>query len=136
MLAGYYATAYFAQTAEPHLPLWLLLNDELVQPQLPESTSAVPGASNIAVRDLCPARPVDHVGLMRDGAVWVLVLDALLHDGPADLARLNPLSCLPLFIPGIGPAESLQANYHFFTSGNSDVPDSLQEPELETYARQ
>lgn len=112
------------------------LTDELVQPQLPESTSALPGAANIAVQDLCPGRPVDHVGLMRDGAVWILVLDALLHDGPADLARLNPLACVPLLIPGIGLVESLQANYYFFASGNSDVPDTQEEPELEAYARQ
>ncbi len=111
-------------------------NDELVQPQLPESTSALAGASNIAIQDLCPGRPVDHVGLMRDGAVWALALDALMHDGPADAARLSPLNCAIMFIPGIGPAESLQANYYFFTSGNSDVPDTQEEPELQPYVRQ
>ncbi len=112
------------------------LNDELVQPQLPESTSAWVGASNIAIQDVCPGRPVDHVGLMRDGVVWALALDALTHDGPADASRLSPLNCAILFIPGVGPAESLQANYYFFASGNSDVPDTQQEPELQPYAHE
>lgn len=112
------------------------LSDELVEPQLPESTSALADASNIAVQDLCPGRPVDHVGMMRDGAVYALVLDALTHDGAADPARFDPLSCAQVFIPGIGPAQSLQANYYFFASGNSDVADTLQEPELAPYVCQ
>ncbi|MGH8530066.1 MAG: esterase/lipase family protein [Nevskiales bacterium] len=112
------------------------ITDELVQPQWPDSTSALPGAANIAIQDLCPGRPVDHVGLMRDGAVYALVLSALLNEGPAEHGRFSLLSCADLLIPGIGAVASLQANYYFFASGNSDVPDATQEPELEPYAQQ
>ncbi|HUP90971.1 MAG TPA: alpha/beta fold hydrolase [Solimonas sp.] len=112
------------------------LSDELVEPQFPVATSALAGASNIAVQDLCPGRPVDHVGMMRDGAVFALVMDALTHDGPADVARVDPLACADLLIPGIGPVESLQGNYYFFASGNSDVPDAEAEPALAPYVQQ
>jgi pimeloyl-ACP methyl ester carboxylesterase len=108
-------------------------NDELVQPQEPESTAALAGASNIAIQDLCPGHPVDHVGMMRDGAVYALVMDALTHDGPADPARFDPLACAQFTIPGVGPAESLQGNYYFVTSGNSDVPDATEEPPVKSY---
>jgi triacylglycerol esterase/lipase EstA (alpha/beta hydrolase family) len=108
-------------------------SDELVEPQTPEATSALAGASNIAIQDVCPGRPVDHVGMMRDGAVYALVLDALTHAGAADAARFDPLSCADLFIPGIGPVESLQGNYYFAASGNSDVPDATAEPALAAY---
>ena len=109
------------------------LNDELVEPEIVDATSAISGASNIAIQDLCPGRPVDHVGLMRDGAVYAIVIDALTHDGPADLSRVSPLACADLLIPGIGPVASLQGNYYFFASGNSDVPDASEEPPLAPY---
>jgi pimeloyl-ACP methyl ester carboxylesterase len=109
------------------------VSDELVEPELEDATSAVQGASNIAIQDLCPARPVDHVGLMRDGAVYALVVDALTHDGPADRSRVSPFACADLLIPGIGPIASLQGNYYFFASGNSDVPDVQEEPPLAPY---
>lgn len=48
---------------------------------------ALAGAANIAIQDPCPGRPVDPIGLMRDGVAWALALDALIHDGPAAAGR-------------------------------------------------
>jgi triacylglycerol lipase len=83
------------------------VNDELVQPQVPRSTSAVDGAVNVLVQDICPARPVNHVGMLRDPVVFALVLDALGHSGPADPARIPSRTCAEVTIPGVSPREAL-----------------------------
>ncbi len=81
------------------------LTDELVQPQVPESTSRLEGAANLAVQDLCPGRPVDHIGMVWDGVVFEAVKDALTHPGPANPGRLPPDLCTRTLMPGVEPTE-------------------------------
>ncbi len=108
------------------------LTDELVVPQLPTSTSDLAGASNIATQDVCPARPVDHVTVSTGDAVaFALALDALTHEGPADPARFDIVTCAQPFIPATNPAD-------LFSSGGSAAFDGQfgeAEPPLKPYAR-
>jgi triacylglycerol lipase len=78
--------------------------DPAIQPNLPGSaTSNLVGASNIAVQDLCLGRLVDHVGALSDAVVYAAVLDALIHPGPADPARIDRAVCTQLVMPGVEP---------------------------------
>jgi triacylglycerol lipase len=76
-------------------------SDWVIQPSLPEATSALDGATNIAVQDVCPGRVVDHIQAAFDAAVYALVIDALEHDGPADPARIDPLVCAQDAMPQV-----------------------------------
>jgi triacylglycerol esterase/lipase EstA (alpha/beta hydrolase family) len=79
-----------------------------VQPQLPGSaTSDLAGASNIAVQDLCPVRLVDHAQALYDAAIYAVVIDALIHPGPADPARIDRSVCLQLVTPGLDPLQAV-----------------------------
>jgi triacylglycerol lipase len=106
--------------------------DELVIPQLPESTSKLDGARNVALQDLCPGRPTEHVGISTaDAVAYWLAVDALTHAGPADPARFDVATCAQAMMPGATP-EAL------FTSGgsagfNGEYIDH--EPPLKAYAR-
>lgn len=80
--------------------LYTTLQDELVVP----ATSAVTdGATNIAVQDVCPLRPVDHLSMAADRVVLALVLDAFTHRGTASVSRLPAPATLctqqPLLFP-------------------------------------
>jgi triacylglycerol lipase len=72
-------------------------NDEFVRPV---ESSALEGAGNILIQDLCPGRPVEHLLMAGDAVTWELTLDALTHAGPADPGRISSLSCFKLALPG------------------------------------
>jgi triacylglycerol lipase len=76
--------------------------DELVQVlALGTPTSNLAGASNLMIQDLCPGRPVSHVGLATDAPTFAVILDALTRDGPADRTRVDPITCLQGTIAGL-----------------------------------
>lgn len=112
------------------------LSDELVQPQAPESTSALAGAGNVLLQSLCP-RPVNHVALMRDPAAYALVLDALANPGPADPARVPLSVCAETSIPGSDPLAQFNAEYAYAYSFTDDAASYNvdEEPPLREYAR-
>jgi hypothetical protein len=62
-------------------------------------TAPLEGASNVLIQDLCPLRPVDHIGVLGDAVTYRLVTDALTHAGPADPGRAG-VNCLEPFAPG------------------------------------
>jgi hypothetical protein len=109
--------------------------DELVQPF---ETSALRGAANIVVQDICPGRPVDHVSLADDAVVFAFVHDALTHTGPASVSRAK-VDCASAFMPGVTPADVLfgQARLYANTAVEvSTAQDSVDhEPALAPYAR-
>ena len=115
------------------------LFDELVLPQVPESTSALEPAdnlTNIAVQDVCPGRPVEHAGLMADLAAHEIAMDALVHPGSADVTRINPLvACAGVFFDGVDPVgqwpDIMRAD---FDDGFPDFHNEPTEPELRDYA--
>ncbi|OZC94693.1 lipase [Rhodococcus sp. 06-235-1A] len=110
--------------------------DELIYPQPRASTLA--GASNIAVQDVCPLRPVEHFTILGDNVAYNIVLDALDHDGPAVRSRISDNLCFTVSMPNVrsttGSATNglkflLQVPQHF-------EDDSVgSEPELASYAR-
>lgn len=106
--------------------------DELVIPQLPESTSKLDGASNIALQDVCPGRPTEHVGISTGDAVaYALAVDALTHTGPASTERFDIATCAQALMPGATPGA-------LFTSGGSAGFNGQyidHEPPLKAYAR-
>ena len=78
--------------------------DQLVQPV--ESTALAGGATSIILQDLCPGRPVDHVGIVTDAPTFALVVDAFTSPGPADVARFDAAQCADVsFVP---PGAGLQ----------------------------
>ena len=107
------------------------LTDELVEPQVPTSTSTLDGASNIQIQSLCPGRTTDHAAISTGDAVgFALAVDALTHPGPADPKRFDIATCVQTTMPGAEPAT-------LFTSGgragfNGTYVDK--EPPLKAYA--
>jgi pimeloyl-ACP methyl ester carboxylesterase len=53
----------------------------------------MPGAANIEVQSLCPNDQAQHNNLPYDGATSGIVLDALNHNGPAELSRVSKSYC-------------------------------------------
>ena len=103
--------------------------DELVQPT---GTQDLRGASNILLQDLCPGRPVDHVGIAADYVTWLLVRDALLHRGPADPDVVETEDCLEDTMPGADDPPSGVGDLQDFTA-QGEITDH--EPPLKPYAR-
>jgi hypothetical protein len=64
--------------------------DELVQPV---GTQDLEGGTNILIQDVCPGRPIDHLGIVADELTYRLALDAFTEDGPADTGRLSADIC-------------------------------------------
>ncbi|MES3041590.1 MAG: lipase [Pseudomonadota bacterium] len=77
--------------------------DEVVVP----ATSAVLTTgngriANISLQSLCPGHLADHLATGTfDAPTLALVLDALAHDGPADVTRIDPAVCQQLAAPGV-----------------------------------
>lgn len=101
-------------------------NDEFIHPV---ASSALAGASNFLIQDLCPGRPVEHLLMAGDAVTWELALDALTHPGPGRAERISRLTCLKLALPG---ATLAYPDRGADTSGDFFV-DS--EPPLAPYAR-
>ena len=56
--------------------------DQTVQPQTGKHpTSALKGASNVLIQDVCPGRETSHIGTAVDSVTFALFQDALVHDG-------------------------------------------------------
>jgi triacylglycerol lipase len=109
--------------------------DELVEPS---TTVPLAGASNVAVQDVCPGRPVHHGGLLDDAPTWDLVVDALTHAGAADPRRVGPTACLAPFAPGISAADAISGNALLYSSAAqafSAHQGVAAEPPLKPYAR-
>ena len=124
--------------------------DELVQPVAPVPTAALdwqqdnPNVANILVQEVCPGLLADHLTVgTTDAMAFELVLDALLHEGPANVERAGgpatlcaPLPPLPQQNIGVytitGVIEALQAQ------GPQSIPEfhlSAEEPPLKPYAQ-
>lgn len=113
--------------------------DELVQP--PE-TIELPGAANIHLQDVCPARPVTHISIVADAVAYALTVDAFTSPGPADVSRLPEDICLETFIDEASPEHLLDPDalgeYLDGSFVDPEIPRSLltsEEPEIADYAK-
>lgn len=84
--------------------------DEIVQPNqdaLTGSSSLRTGdgrITNVATQDICPTDVDEHLAIgLFDPVAYALAVDALRHPGPADPARVSPLTCAMVLHPGINP---------------------------------
>lgn len=84
------------------------VTDELVQPNLDDSGSSSLRTgdgriTNASVQQVCPGDVADHLLIgTSDPVSWALGLDSLTHDGPADLARIDPAAvCAQRLMPGV-----------------------------------
>jgi triacylglycerol lipase len=113
--------------------------DAVVQPSAPVAAAALEGAVNVAVQDLCPGRPVDHAQSSYDAAVWALGFDALAHEGPLDLARVDRAACLEFALPYADPEEAARRGAEIYLVAGerqSTYPGKVgEEPPLRDYAR-
>ncbi|MGH2722051.1 MAG: esterase/lipase family protein, partial [Actinomycetota bacterium] len=109
--------------------------DELVQLlALGKPTSDLAGASNVRIQDVCPGRPVSHVGLAVDAPTSAVVLDALTHPGPADPARVDRRTCLQATAPDAPPG-GLRGDPLGLLTGPLGAEWTATEPALRDYAR-
>ncbi|MBV9212461.1 MAG: lipase [Actinobacteria bacterium] len=112
--------------------------DELVQPSEPIPTAALSGASNVRIQDVCPGRPVHHVGELDDAVVWAVVLDALTHPGPAKVSRLPADVCTRQLVPGETYQSAAQGNWDLYSHAAqafAQHPGVRSEPQLRPYAQ-
>lgn len=83
------------------------LLDEVVTP--PPSSGLTTGRgriANIAVQDICPLDPNEHVTMGTiSPTVYGVVMDALRHDGPAVASRIDRALCQKPYMPGVDPAD-------------------------------
>ena len=116
--------------------------DELVQPP---STAFLdegldnPRVANLVLQDLCPGRVVEHLGIgTTDRLAFDLAVDAFVHDGPADPARLGlgPACSLPTQIVE-GPDQVLSLVDLVFQGAEAGLPElhlRSSEPPIRDYA--
>jgi triacylglycerol esterase/lipase EstA (alpha/beta hydrolase family) len=80
--------------------------DEVVVPNFgPRASSALSGATNVAVQRICPLDISEHLAMgTYDSVGWALVVDAIGHPGAADPNRISRSVCLRLLMPGVNPA--------------------------------
>lgn len=115
--------------------------DQVVTPQ--PAGSALPHGPgqvrNVAVQEVCPGRPVDHLGLGSFDAVGAaLAFDALTHHGPADPERVGRTVCLQAFMPGVDPASFPADNARYHAAVVTTLvtyPHVPAEPPLACYTR-
>jgi triacylglycerol esterase/lipase EstA (alpha/beta hydrolase family) len=60
--------------------------------------------TNVSLQGICPAHVADHFkAITYDAVAYALAIDALIHDGPADPARIDRAVCGEEFQPGVDP---------------------------------
>ncbi|KRB77381.1 hypothetical protein ASE01_11715 [Nocardioides sp. Root190] len=81
--------------------------DEVVVPAPSSALTTGSGRiSNVKVQSVCPLEPYEHVLMGTvSPTVHAIVMDALDHDGPAQVARVDRSACTKLFMPGIDPTD-------------------------------
>jgi triacylglycerol lipase len=83
--------------------------DEVVRPQTgPRPTSALKGASNILIQDVCPGRTTTHLGTVVDSVTIAALADAVAHRGPAEISRLPRDVCDHPYGTGLDEAQTSQ----------------------------
>lgn len=66
--------------------------------------------ANIRTQDVCPTDLSNHVTIAAVPATYAVIVDALTHDGPADLARAKAsVNCASLFMPGVTDPAAAQS---------------------------
>jgi PGAP1-like protein len=126
----------------PGAPAWTTIRsatDEIVRPQTgPHPTSALRGAANILIQDVCPDRRTSHLATAVDSVTIAALADAIGHPGPARPARLPRDVCSHPY--GIGldaqrTAQFLAVAPVLVGQALASVPVVAREPPLRPWVR-
>lgn len=125
--------------------------DEIVQPQQdPNASGALKdarnvGVSNVELQSACtavlPGGSVlnEHAGVLINALAYALVADALTHDGPGQLSRVNPtLECSRFAAPGLGLQDVFNAYAQIPIAAAAILafmPKVASEPPIKPYAQ-
>ena len=113
--------------------------DEVVQPQTgAHPTSALKGATNLLIQDVCPGRQVTHIGTALDSVTWAAAADAIAHAGPAKRSRLPADVCSHPFAAGLDESgtRAIVDAAGGLTAGRYDSqPKVRREPKLRPWAK-
>lgn len=117
-------------------------NDETVLPNKDDTgSSSLHGGggriTNVAVQDICAGNPSEHLIVgSADFVAYNLARDALIHDGPASIARVKKAGCLQPIPPGVilvGGVLQVPSLVLGFGLGVGTAPDVRAEPRLRGY---
>jgi hypothetical protein len=110
------------------------LTDETVQPQGGKHpTSALKGASNILIQDVCPGRETTHIGTAVDSVSFAAFVDGIEHRGPAKVSRFPADTCDHPYANGLDETTTtafLAASGDIIGNQGSTVPKVPQEPRV------
>jgi hypothetical protein len=111
--------------------------DEVVQPQTGKHpTSALGGATNILIQHVCPGRAVSHIGTAVDSVTFAAFVDAITHNGPAQLSRLPKDVCSHPYATGLDVTATnnlLAGSAALLASQTKNVPTVKAEPKVRSY---
>lgn len=119
------------------------LSDQTVRPvtkNAKTSTSALQGATNILIQDICRGRNVSHIGTALDSVTFAAIQDAIDHPGPAKIKRLprSQAFCANRYAPPFENAEGdiLVGLANGVTGGNqTSTPRVSAEPAVDAWFR-
>ena len=115
------------------------LTDETVQPQGGRHpTSALRGARNILIQDVCPGRQTSHIGTAVDSVAFAAFVDAIAHGGAAKKGAAKPSrfpadTCSHPYATGLDEATTsafLSASGTVLSGQTSAVPKVTHEPRV------
>jgi triacylglycerol lipase len=113
--------------------------DEVVQPQTgPAPTSALRGASNILIQDVCPGRTTTHIGTAVDSVTIAALHDAVTHKGPARVSRFPADVCAHPYGTGLDEQRTsafLAIAPELLAPGTSTVPVVRAEPPVRRWMK-
>jgi triacylglycerol lipase len=115
------------------------LDDELVQPQTGEHpTSALKGAVNLVIQQVCPGRHTSHIGAVYDSMSFAALVDAVAHRGPARASRLPGDVCSHKYATGLDEGDTdavLAASLGVLLGRVPLVPKVAQEPRVRGWVK-
>lgn len=115
------------------------LTDQTVQPQGGKHpTSALDGARNILIQDVCPGRQTTHIGTAVDSVTWEAFVDAVAHNGnekkgAAKVSRLPDDVCDHPYADGLNEQQTsdfLSASGGLVGNQQDQAPKVPREPKV------
>jgi triacylglycerol lipase len=113
--------------------------DEIVRPQTgPRPTSALKGAANILIQDVCPGRMTTHLGTVVDSVTIAALADAVAERGPARVSRLPGDVCDHPYGTGLDEARTrlfLSLAPQITAGGLQGLPVVRREPKVRPWTK-
>jgi len=113
--------------------------DEVVRPQIGRApTSALKGASNILIQDLCRGRTTTHIGTAVDSVTIAALHDAVTHKGAARASRFPDHVCAHPYGTGLDEQRTsafLAIAGELLRQGATTAPVVLAEPPVRSWMR-